>query len=106
MNVNIKSCQDDGDCVIIPDTMTTNTAPATTTVTAITKKDDKTPIVEFEYPDSETGEMKVRYLRVVEADARYVKGYELVSAISKTDGQFKTFSRTRLARYGVSLVSF
>jgi len=81
---------------------TTNSTPTPATP----KADDKTPIVEFEYPDSETGEMKVRYLRVVEADARYVKGYELVSPISKTDGQFKTFSRTRLARNGVSLISF
>jgi hypothetical protein len=67
---------------------------------------DTSPIVEFEYPNSDTGEMKLRYLRVIEADARYVKGYELVSPLSKTDGQFKTFSRTRLARNGVSLISF
>jgi len=67
---------------------------------------ERNPVVEFEYPDSTTGEMKVRYLRVTEADARYVKGYELVTPLSKTDGQFKTFSRTRLARNGVSLVSF
>jgi len=86
--------------------MTSNTSPTTTPVTATTKADDKTPIVEFEYADSATGEMKVRYLRVVEADSRYVKGYELISPISKTDGQFKTFSRTRLARYGVHLISF
>lgn len=77
------------------------TTPSTTLETP-----DRTPVVEFEYPDSQTGEMKVRYLRVTEADARYVKGYELVSPISKTDGQFKTFSRTRLARNGVSMVSF
>lgn len=67
---------------------------------------DHNPTVEFEYPDSTTGEMKLRYLRVVEADARYVKGYELISPLSKTDGPFKTFSRTRLARNGVSLISF
>ena len=78
----------------------------TPTATPTPATPDKTLIVEFEYPDSTTGEMKVRYLRVVEAGAHYVKGYELVSPISKTDGQFKTFSRTRLARYGVSLVSF
>ena len=66
----------------------------------------RTPVVEFEYPDSITGEMKVRYLRVVEADARYIKGYELVTPLSKVDGQFKSFLRTRLARNGVSLVSF
>jgi len=87
--------------------MTTPTTPSTTaTATTTDKKDERTPIVEFEYPDSATGDMKVRYLRVTEADARYVKGYELVSPLSKTDGQFKTFSRVRLARNGVSLVSF
>jgi hypothetical protein len=78
-------------------TPSTPTAPATP---------EKSPVVEFEYPDSSTGEMKVRYLRVTEADARYVKGYELVTPLSKVDGQFKTFSRVRLARNGVSLVSF
>jgi hypothetical protein len=88
--------------------MTTPSTPTVPTPTATTtdKKDERSPVVEFEYPDSTTGEMKVRYLRVVEADARYVKGYELVTPLSKQDGQFKTFSRTRLARNGVSLVSF
>lgn len=78
----------------------------TTPTTPTTPDPERLPVVEFEYPDSTTGEMKLRYLRVTEADDRYVKGFELVSAISKTDGQFKTFSRTRLARHGVSLVSF
>ena len=64
------------------------------------------PVVEFEYPDSATGKMKLRYLRVVEADADYVKGYELDDPASKKDGQFKTFSRTRLCRNGVSLLTF
>ena len=80
------------------------TTPTTATATATPV--EKSPIVEFEYPDSTTGEMKLRYLRVVEADARYVKGYELVSPLSKQDGQFKTFARTRLARNGVALISF
>ena len=66
----------------------------------------QTPVVEFEYPDSESGKMKVRYLRVVLADGDYIKGYELDSPLSKKDGQFKTFSRNRLVRNGVSLVSF
>jgi hypothetical protein len=85
--------------------MTTNLFPTTATPPP-DKKDDRTPVVEFEYPDSVTGEMKLRYLRVVEADARYIKGYELVSPVSKIDGQFKTFSRVRLARFGVHLISF
>ena len=87
--------------------MTTPSTPTTATATTATETPvEKSPVVEFEYADSTTGEMKIRYLRVVEADARYVKGYELVSPISKTDGQFKTFSRTKLTRNGVSLVSF
>lgn len=86
--------------------MTTPSTSTPTVPTATDKKDERFPVVEFEYADSTTGEMKIRYLRVVEADARYVKGYELVSPISKTDGQFKTFSRTKLTRNGVSLVSF
>lgn len=86
--------------------MTTPSTPTVSTATTTDKKDERTPIVEFEYPDSTTGDMKLRYLRVTEADARYVKGYELVSPLSKTDGQFKTFSRVRLARNGVSLISF
>jgi hypothetical protein len=85
---------------------TPSTTPTVPTATATATPVEKSPIVEFEYPDSTTGEMKVRYLRVVEADARYVKGYELVTPLSKVDGQFKSFLRTRLARNGVSLVSF
>ena len=67
---------------------------------------NRTPVVEFEYPDSHTNKMKVRYLRVIEASVDYVKGYELDAPGSKKDGQFKTFSRTRLVRNGVSLISF
>ena len=66
----------------------------------------QTPIVAFEYPDSETGKMKIRYLRVVSADADHVKGHELDNPGSKKDGQFKTFSRNRLVQNGVSLLSF
>lgn len=64
------------------------------------------PVVEFEYPASDTGKMTLRYLKVVSADADYIKGYELDSPGSKKDGQFKAFLRNRLARNGVSLVLF
>lgn len=64
------------------------------------------PVVEFEYPDSDSGKMKIRYLKVTSADADYVKGYELDSPGSKKEGQFKAFSRNRLVRNGVSLVLF
>lgn len=64
------------------------------------------PVVEFEYPESETGKMKLRYLKVMSADADYIKGYELDAPGSKKEGQFKSFLRNRLVRNGVSLVSF
>ena len=64
------------------------------------------PVVEFEYPDSDTQKMKLRYLRVVEANADHIKGYELDNPGSLKDGQFKTFSRNRLTRNSPTLVSF
>lgn len=64
------------------------------------------PVVEFEYPDSDTQKMKLRYLRVVEATADYIKGFELDNPGSTKDGQFKTFSRNRLTRNSPTLLSF
>jgi hypothetical protein len=77
-----------------------------TTVPVVTQVQTQYPVVEFEYPDSESGKMKLRYLKVVSADADYVKGYELDTPGSKKEGHFKSFLRNRLARNGVSLVSF
>ena len=67
---------------------------------------DRLPVVEFEYPSSEDGKMKVRYLRVFLADADFIKGYELDNPGSKKDGQIKTFSRTKLSRFSPTLLSF
>ena len=64
------------------------------------------PVVSFEYPDSKTNKMRQRYLRVEEANGDYIKGYELDSPLSKINGQFKTFSRTRMVQNGVALISF
>ena len=64
------------------------------------------PIVEFEYPSSEDGRMKTRYLRVTSADADYIKGYELENALSHKEGLPKTFSRNRLARNSPTLIAF
>ncbi len=88
--------------------MNTTFSTLTTTVTTPAPMPNQTkyPVVEFEYPDSDTGKMKLRYLRVVDADSDYVKGYELDTPGSKKDGQFKSFLRNRLARNGVALVSF
>jgi hypothetical protein len=73
------------------------TAPATP---------ERYPVVEFEYPTSEDGKMKLRYLRLVSADADHIKGYELDFPGSQKDGQFKSFSRNRLVRQAPTLVSF
>lgn len=80
-------------------TQNTNASPAVPTQVQY-------PVVEFEYPDSESGKMKLRYLKVILADADYIKGYELDAPGSKKEGQFKSFLRNRLVRNGVSLVSF
>ena len=80
--------------------------PVSTVSTTTNPTQTQYPVVEFEYPDSDNGKMKLRYLKVVTADADYIKGYELDTPGSKKDGQFKSFLRNRLARNGVSLVSF
>jgi hypothetical protein len=67
---------------------------------------DRTPVVEFDYPDSSTNQMKPRFVRVTEANADYIKGYELDNAHSVKEGKFKAFSRNRIARNGVTLVTF
>lgn len=79
-----------------------------TTVTKTDAPDERYPVVEFEYPASENeiGEMKVRYVRVTEATPRHIKGYELVTPLSKETGSSKTYLRTRMVRNGVFLLSF
>ena len=67
---------------------------------------DRRVVVEFEYPDSVTRKMKLRFLRLISADDQYVKGYELVSPNCIADGQFKSFARNRLPRNGVSVLSY
>lgn len=64
------------------------------------------PVVQFEYPESETDKMKLRYVRVSEANDDYIKGEEIDSPGSKREGQFKSFKRTRMVRNGVALLSF
>jgi len=81
-------------------------SPAPPTAATTPSPEPRYPVVEFEYPDSETGKMKVRYLRVTSADADYIKGNELDNPHSTKDGQFKAFSRNRLVRQAPTLVSF
>lgn len=87
------------DTVNTPDPKPTKPTPPPVTTS-------RYPVVEFEYPDSETGHMKLRYLRVISADADYIKGTELESPYSTKDGQFKQFSRNRLVRQAPTLVTF
>lgn len=64
------------------------------------------PVVEFEYPDSQSNHMRVRFVRVVEASSDYIKGYELENSASLKPGTYKQYSRNRIARNGVALVQF
>ena len=66
----------------------------------------KLPIVKFDYPDSSNEKMKTRYVRVAEANEDYVKGNELETPGSKKDGPFKSFSRNRMAKDSVVLISY
>jgi hypothetical protein len=86
---NIVVDKDDGDCRI-----------------ALPPAIKRLPVVAFEYPDSGTSKMRQRYVRVAEATADYIKGNELDDPNSKLDGQFKSFSRTRIVKNGVALVRF
>ena len=65
-----------------------------------------TPVVAFDYPDSGTNKMKLRYVKVAEATADYVKGNELDSPGSQKDGLFKTYLRNRMATNGVALITY
>jgi len=65
------------------------------------------PLVEFEYPDSESNLLKLRYVRVLEMDTVYVSGYELPHVLATVEtGKFKKYKLARIARNGVVLRSF
>lgn len=86
--------------------MNNNTTTTSTGAPVPSTQPSRLPVVEFEYPDSGTNKMKVRYVRVAEMNGDYVKGEEIDSPNSQRKGIFKTFSLTRIVRRGVSLVSF
>lgn len=85
--------------------MSNSANSANTTVQSATQA-SQSPVVEFEYPNSDTGKMQLRYLRVTSADSDHIKGYELDNPTSKKDGQFKCFSRNRLVRQAPTLLTF
>lgn len=78
----------------------------TVSTTKTDKEVQRFPVIAFDYPYSETGEMKLRYVRVTAANATHIYGYELVTPISKEDGNPKTYSRVRMSRYDGILISF
>ena len=60
------------------------------------------PLVQFEYPDSESNLLKLRFVRVLEVDAAYVKGYEVPHALATTEaGKLKTYKLAKIVRNGV-----
>jgi len=70
-------------------------------------KSNSLPIVEFEYPDSESGLLRVRTVKVVELNSAYISGYELPHPLATVEvGKFKTFRLARIAHDGVVLRSF
>lgn len=67
---------------------------------------DNLPLVEFEYPDSDTNHQKVRYVKVLTLDTAYLTGYELSHAHATDAGKYKKYCLSRIVRNGIHLVSF
>lgn len=66
----------------------------------------KTPIVQFDYPDSESNNMRIRYVQVVEVNHTYLKGYEIDNPHSTNGGKFKQYKKSRIATNGIVLISY
>lgn len=72
-----------------------------------TKVNTTSPRVEFEYPDSETGLLKVRHVRVTNLDSSYLTGFELPNPHATVElGKFKKFKLSKITRDGIVLRSF
>jgi len=66
------------------------------------------PLVEFEYPDSETDYLRTRFVRVDTMNARHIKGYEFITAnpSDMDEGKFKSYLLAKIVKGGVHLVEF
>lgn len=64
------------------------------------------PLVEFEYPDSDTNHQRIRYVRVLSMDDNYLTGYELTNQKATDEGKFKKYCLSRVVRLGIHLVQF
>lgn len=72
-----------------------------------TKVNNNTPRVEFEYPDTETGLLKVRHVRVTNLDSNYISGFELPNPHATVElGKFKKFKLSKITRDGIVLRAF
>lgn len=67
---------------------------------------DTLPLVEFEYPNSETNHQQVRFVRVIAKDKNYLTGYELTHEHATDSGKYKKYCLSRIVRKGIHLLSF
>jgi len=69
---------------------------------------DELPLVEFEYPDSETDYLRTRYVRVESMDTRHIKGHEFATSnpSDSDEGKFKTYLLAKIVKGGVHLIEF
>jgi len=66
------------------------------------------PLVEFEYPDSETDYLKQRFVRVESMDSSHLKGHEFVTKnpSDADNGKFKSYLLSKVVRGGIHLIQF
>ena len=66
------------------------------------------PLVEFEYPDSQTDYLKQRFVRVTSMDETHLRGVEFTTQhpSSYDKGQPKTYLLAKIVKGGVHLLSF
>ena len=62
------------------------------------------PLVTFQYPDSESDDLIIRDVRVIEMNATHVIGYEIFREPSQTQPKYKKYKLSRIAN--VQLVTF
>ena len=66
------------------------------------------PLIEMEYPDSETDYLKTRYVRVESLDSTHLKGHEFITASpsDSDEGKYKSYLLAKIVKGGIHLVSF
>lgn len=69
---------------------------------------DELPLVEFEYPDSETDYLRTRYVRVESLDHTHLKGHEFTvrDPSDSDEGKYKSYLLAKIVRGGISLLEF